>query len=325
MHLIWTITDGKAGDLTQCLGVAERLALCLDETSPQRAGDAVIENRTVRPRAPFVWLMPWGPVDPLDREPLSPPFPDVAIASGRRAVAYLRRLKALSPRTVTVFLKDPRSGRQTADLIWVPEHDRLRGANVLTTLTSPHRLTPERIAAARARARGEILALPEPRVAVLVGGPSKDVAFSGADIEALCSRVGALAATGAGMMVTASRRTPAALKQSLAAALSGRGAFVWDGKADNPYEEMMATADAFVVTADSANMVGEAVATGRPVLVFEPHGLNPKIIRFLEALRRHGAVAKFEGRLETLAYQPLDSTPLIAREILQRLHRTWKR
>jgi mitochondrial fission protein ELM1 len=34
---------------------------------------------------------------------------------------------------------DPRTGTNSADLIWVPEHDRRRGPNVLSTLTAPHR------------------------------------------------------------------------------------------------------------------------------------------------------------------------------------------
>ena len=36
--------------------------------------------------------------------------------------------------TYTVVLQDPKTGPGTADLIWVPEHDRRRGANVITTL-----------------------------------------------------------------------------------------------------------------------------------------------------------------------------------------------
>jgi mitochondrial fission protein ELM1 len=83
---------------------------------------------------------------------------------------------------------------------------------------------------------------------------------------------------------------------------------------------MLAHADAIVVTADSANMLGEAASTGVPILVFTPTGLNPKFERFLDGLRRHGAVSNFGGRLETRAYEPLNSTPLIAREILRRFH-----
>src|SRR5690349_13533147 len=95
----WVLTDGKAGDEQQALGVAEALGL-----TP--------EIRRVRPRAPFTWLMPWGPIDPRERpaargSPLAPPFPDLLIASGRRAVPYLRFVKRASGgRTYTVFLKD---------------------------------------------------------------------------------------------------------------------------------------------------------------------------------------------------------------------------
>ncbi|WP_442881052.1 ELM1/GtrOC1 family putative glycosyltransferase [Bosea sp. (in: a-proteobacteria)] len=115
---LWVLTDGKAGDEVQCLGVAERLGL-----AP--------EIRRVSPGRPWSWLMPRGPIDPRegpDRpgSPLRPPFPDIAIASGRRAVAYLRALKkASNGRSFTVFLKDPRTGATAADLIWVPQHDRL--------------------------------------------------------------------------------------------------------------------------------------------------------------------------------------------------------
>ncbi len=143
---IWVLTDGKAGDELQCLGVAERLT-----ASP------VI--RRVAPRKPFAWLMPRGPIDPREApdrpgSPLAPPFPDIAIASGRRAVAYLRALrKASNGATFTAFLKDPRTGPSAADLIWVAEHDSLRGDNVLVTPTAPHRLTPEKLAAARAAPR----------------------------------------------------------------------------------------------------------------------------------------------------------------------------
>ena len=101
---VWVLTDGKAGDELQCLGVAERLG-------------GVPDIRRVKPRRPWTWLMPRGPIDPReapDRQasPLRPPFPDIAIASGRRAVAYLRALKqASNGATYTVFLKDHRHRR----------------------------------------------------------------------------------------------------------------------------------------------------------------------------------------------------------------------
>ncbi len=113
----WLITDGKIGDEVQCLGIADELGL-----EPQR--------RLIKPRPPWSWASPWGPVDPGEspsrpRSPIAPPFPDVAIAAGRRTVPYLRRVKRASGgQTFTIFVKDPYTGLGTADVIWIPEHDQ---------------------------------------------------------------------------------------------------------------------------------------------------------------------------------------------------------
>lgn len=309
MLTIWTITDGKAGDATQCLGVAEALL----RLEPGR-----VEEHTVHPRVPFSWAMPWGPADPRDGAALAGRVPDIAIASGRRAIPSLRALKARSPSVFTVILKDPRTGSGSADFLWVPEHDRLRGPNVMTTLTAPHRLTPEALEAARTAARVPLLAMPAPRVAVLLGGETRGVRFPPADLDALTRGLAKLTAAGASLMVTPSRRTPPRLLRSVRTALAAGRGWIWDGEGPNPYVEMLALAEAIVVTADSTNMVGEAAATGKPVMVFVPTGLQPKIRQFLDGLRRNGAVSNFEGSLETGTPEPLNATPLIAREILAR-------
>ena len=305
---IWVLTDGKAGDEQQCLGVAEALG-------------GTVEVRRVAPRPPVQWMAPYGPIDPSEAagrpgSPTAPPFPDVLIASGRRAVPYVRHVKRASKgRVLTVFLKDPVTAARTADLIWVPEHDRLRGPNVIATLTPPHRITPERLAAARAAPDPRLAALTRPRVAVLAGGPSKHYRFHAEDAARFLADLARLAGTGAGLMATASRRTPPALREGLARLVERHGGFLWDGSGDNPYVALLALADAVVVTADSYNMVGEAAATGAPILVFEPVGGHPKLTAFLDRLQRKGAVQRFAGRLERFAYDPIDSTPAIAEAV----------
>lgn len=307
---IWVLTDGKAGDEVQCLGVAERLGV-----TP--------EIRRVAPRRPWSWLMPRGPIDPHEaperpQSPIRPPFPDIVIASGRRAVAYLRALrKASNGRSFTVFLKDPRTGAGTADLIWVSEHDRLRGENVLVTVTSPHRLAPERLAAARQDPPAAIAALPHPRATVLVGGDSRHHRFRPDDIARFVADLDSLARSGVALMGSRSRRTPPALAAAIGEVFARHGGWWWDGAGDNPYVPLLANADAIVVTADSTNMIGEAAATGAPILVFEPHGGHRKLARFLEALERQGAVHHFAGRLEGARYEPIDSTGVIAQAVRQ--------
>jgi mitochondrial fission protein ELM1 len=310
----WVLTDGKAGDEQQCLGVVEALGL-----EP--------EIRRVAPRPPWYWFTPFGPIDPRDApgrpgSPIAPPFPDLLVASGRRAIPYLRAVKRASRgRTYTVILKDPRTGRRSADLIWVPEHDRLRGPNVIATLTSPHRISPARLAAAKAEPDPRVAGLPHPRIAVLAGGVSRHYAFEDSDVASFLKGLEALAATGAALMISASRRTPPALRDALIHLAETTRGFFWDGTGENPYMSLLALADAIVVTADSANMVGEAAATGAPVLVFEPSGGHPKLSAFVADLRRQGVVKPFTGRLEAFAYDPLDSTPVIAKAIATGLAR----
>jgi mitochondrial fission protein ELM1 len=262
--------------------------------------------------------MPRGPIDPHDDpdrqgSPIRPPFPDIVIASGRRAISYVRAVrKASNGRTFTVILKDPRTGAGTADFIWVAEHDRLRGGNVLVTTTSPHRLAPERLAAARAAPPAAIAALPSPRAAVLVGGDSRHHRFRAEDIARFAGLLDQLASSGVALMGSRSRRTPPALDETVAQVFARHGGWWWDGGGDNPYVALLANADAIVVTADSTNMIGEATATGTPILVFEPHGGHGKLAKFLEALKRKGMVHHFEGRLEGGRYAPVDATQAIA-------------
>ena len=299
---LWTLASRRGNEVI-CAGVAGALG---------------VEARVVRlaPRRLFERLAPWGPVDPADRQ--GPPFPDIALASGRAAVPYLRDLKRRSPETFAVFLQDPRAFRSRFDLIWAPAHDRLVAANAFSTLTSPHPISLARLAQARAAPPAALAALAAPRLALLVGGDSRHHRFAAHDIEALGAAAAGALAQGWSVMATTSRRTPPELAARLAAvmaqATAGRG-YLWDGSGDNPYVALLACADAILVTGDSANMVGEAAASGAPVHVYEPSGGSTKLTAHLEGLIGAGAARRWRGAIESWRPAPIDATPLIAAEI----------
>ncbi|WP_245257680.1 mitochondrial fission ELM1 family protein [Hyphomicrobium zavarzinii] len=313
----WIISDGKAGHEALCRGVAEALGLAA-------------EVKRVSPAGLWRALAPWGPVPPSEKfgtphTPFAPPWPQIAIAAGRTTTPYIRALKKKAGlKTFTVVLMDPKTGPRTADLVWVPEHDRPRGPNVVVTLTAPHPLSPERLADLRARPSGAITALKSPRVAVLVGGPNDRYRYPKPVIDKLSETVRSLAGLGAGLMITASRRTPPELVATLDDVAREAGALFWKGEGPNPYPEFLANADAFLVTADSINMAGEAAATGRPIYVFEPEGGADKFTAFHAALRAKGvtriAPDRFGG-LDTWSYTPLYAADVIADEVEQRWQR----
>ena len=272
---------------------------------------------TARPRKIFQLAAPWGPVDPADQP--RPPWPDIAIACGRITMPYLRAIKSGSRgRTFTIFLQDPRAWRASADLIWAPAHDGLRGPNVLATLTTPHSVSSAALANVRASIDSRLASLPRPRVAMALGGDSAAHRFEASDIAALAEIARDIVASGRSLMVTPSRRTPQALMRAIRSAADGRNAFIWDGGGDNPYVQILGHADAVVVTGDSVNMMGEACATGAPVHVYEPSGGAKKITRFIDGLVAAGAVRRWSGKLEEWTYPPIDATYEIAREAARR-------
>lgn len=312
----WVISDGKAGHEGQCLGVAEALGL-----------DVEIKH-IPRPGRLYGFRAPWGPPPRAARFGLAgslfaPPFPAIALATGRLTTPYIRALKKKAGlKTFTVILLDPKVSAASADLFWVPEHDRRRGANVITTLTSPHRFSPERLAEIRQHVPAVIAALPHPRIGVLVGGPNGDYRYTPADEARLVAALASLSAGGAGLMITASRRTPASLLNAIDAATAGAPRFLWDGTGDNPYVIFLAHADAFVVTADSVNMAGEAAATGMPIHVFHPSGGSSKFDRFHAELESRGITRRLPDASQPLlswTYPPLDSARSIAAEITRRM------
>lgn len=301
------MSDGKPGDENQCLGVAERLG-------------GQIEIRHVAPKAPWVWAMPWGPIAPHERpgqpqSSLNGAFPDIAIASGRRTVAYLRALKASSPETTTLFLKDPRTNNAGADLIWVPFHDKRRGDNVMVTLTGPHRISKDALAHAQNSGPQAIHHLPGPRIALILGGDTKKEKFGQAAAKRLAHYLEHQLPSNMSVMVTPSRRTPAYLLGQVSKALRGRPHWIWDGKSDNPYLSILALADAVIVTADSHSMLSDVLATPVPVYIFEPDAYPEKLKTTLRQLLRQPLVHLLDSPLETGARAPIDSTELIADEL----------
>lgn len=311
---VWIISDGKTGHLAMTLGVAEAMGL---------------EHRLIEvaPRGLWRLLAPWAPVTPAERfgrpgSRFAPPWPDFAFAAGRLTVPYLRAIhRAAGPQTFTVSFMDPRVGGAVADLIWVPEHDVRRGDNVITTLITPHRFGGDRLAALRQTMPESIAALPLPRVAVLLGGPSAAFRFDERTCMRLAAVLGQLAARGVSLLITPSRRTPAKLLALIDQATRQGPRLIWDGQGENPYPAFLAHADAFVVTADSVNMTGEACATGRPVYVFMPAGGAAKFMRFHRALREYGATRILPDELaglELWRYKPLDAAADVAAEIALR-------
>ncbi len=309
----WVVTDGKAGMENQCLGLAEALGL-----APQ--------IKRVKLRSPWRELSPFlrhGLRYAFGRQgdPITPPWPDLLIATGRASVPaalYVRRASRNKGGngTFTVQVQNPVIHPSRFDLVVVPRHDGLTGANVMTTRGSLHRVTPELLKREAEKLLPSVRHLPSPRIAVLLGGSNSSYQFAPREAGQLTIQLAAMIkSTGGSLMITPSRRTGEPNLLIMKAGLHDVPCTIWDGQGDNPYYGMLGLADTILVTCDSVNMVSEACTTGKPVHVIDLPGGADKFRRFHQSLRDDGLTRPFSGQIESWTYTPLTDVQMVAARI----------
>jgi len=158
----WILSGAnRAGTQSQCLGLAQALGL-----------DPILKK--ISPRLPWRYLPPqlwFAPLRSQDStgDPLSPPWPQIIIASGRATVASALHIRRKTG-CYTIFVQDPLVNPKHFDLVIPPTHDGVTGSNVIPMLGMLHHLTQENLKEAAQQFSSQISDLPPPYITVLVGG-----------------------------------------------------------------------------------------------------------------------------------------------------------
>ncbi len=263
---VWILTNHKPGHTTQSVGLAQALGFPYE----------------VRP-VPFTWLslitdrLLDNPLaDPLgDRSSqLTPPWPDLVIATGWHTVPVARWIRRHS-RGRTRLVQLGRKGGNVADhfdAVVTCKHFRLPPhPRRIETAAPLSQVTPERLADAAKRWPDLLDDKPSPRIVALVGGPTHQHSLPPETARDLGDKLRTFAQrSGGSITVVNSRRTGDAATQAIEKAL-GPNAHVhkWHPDAiENPYLGYLAAADVLVVTGDSESMLAEAAAVGKPMYIY---------------------------------------------------------
>lgn len=255
------------------------------------------------------WLKGANRLGLLGSEPaLEPPWPDLVIAAGRRSANVARWIvKQSGGRTRSVLLGRPRAPLSAFDLVvTTPQYGLPVRSNVLH-LPAPLALPATADDATLEAWRARWAALPRPWIGLLLGGDRAPYQIDAEAARRLAAAARALAdQRGGSVLATTGPRTTPAAAEALFAAL-GEPAFCHryvQGQADNPYRALLALADQFIVTGDSASMLAEAAGTGKPLAVFEPPRRRTAAKRLLHWLeRRLGLVERGAGSRGTARQQ----------------------
>jgi len=306
----WLLTDGHAGNVRQAQALAR--ALGVSAVAP-----------ALEPAAPWRWLAPrrlpgaGHAFGPAFSAALGGSTPSLAIGCGRQGALATRVLRARGARAVQIL--DPRIDARHWDLVIAPEHDGLRGSNVIPLLGSLNPVDDAWLADAAAHFPS-LLALPSPRIVVLVGGPTRHAPWRTAALQDLLERLRRrVLDEGGSLLATVSRRTPADAVDCLRQSLRDVPGLLWDGTGANPYPGLLACADRLVCTPDSVNMLSEACATTAQVFVIDPDCAQGRIAHFVRALGERGRIRIADDALAAFPVQPLRETARVAQQVRQRL------
>lgn len=262
---IWLLSGYRAGERSQILALGEALGW------PFEIKD--IHHRKTALRTNLFRGSDLSGVDLQSSSSLVPQWPDVVIAAGLRNEPVCRWIKAQSGgNTLIVHIGKPWADPSCFDLvITTPQYRLPQRPNVLQNTMTMHGVRAESLASEAAALRPKIVDVPEPYIAVIVGGDSGPYTFGPRAAKRLAAEASRLAkAKGASLLVTTSARTRPDVAALLRDSIEVPAVFYdWSaGDPDNPYFGYLGLADEIIVTMDSISMLSEACATGKPVYMF---------------------------------------------------------
>ena len=264
----WLLLGAKPGDNGQVLALAEALGWPFEAKRMAYRPTELLTNRLLG-----VTLLG---LDPARSSPLEPPWPELVITAGRRnepVARWIRRQAGGRDRVKLVHIGRPWAPLDEFDLIvTTPQYALPERPPVLHTEAPMHRINAARLAEAALAWRDRLKALPEPWIAVMLGGHVGRWTFDVPAGRELAERVNRMAeASGGSLLVSTSARTPADVVEAFVGALRvPHHLYRWRrDDPDNPYFAFLALAQQIVVTSDSMSMLVEAIATGKPVHIFD--------------------------------------------------------
>ena len=237
---------------------------------------------------------------------------DLVISCGRKSVIPSAIIKKKNTNIFTIHIQDPKVNYKNFDVIIAPEHDELKGENVISSKGSIHYITQPEIEKAKNYLVNKFQN--ENVVSLILGGPSKHYSFSNEELTQVFRKIKSnFISQGYKVLVIPSMRTP---KRIIDLAMKE---FVKDGFVVNTvdkqaYLSALALATNIVVTCDSTSMISEAAASGKPIFVahMEPKKNNYRFKKFFQLFREMGITKELGDKVDNWTYNRFNEADRIA-------------
>ena len=244
----------------------------------------------------------------------------IVISCGRKSViSSIALKKRFGNEIFNIHIQDPKVSFKHFDLIISPDHDNIKGDNVLTTQGSIHYLTKKEIVE-----NSKYLKLDKDKkqiVAFIIGGPNKYYNYSEEQIHFIFNKVKNLFTPDKfKIVIIPSYRTPERIIKK-AFNTFGFNHHVVKTIDKKAYLSSLALADYIIVTCDSTSMISESAITGKPIYV--AHMQSKKNIKrfekFYTQFKKLGIIRDLEDSIDLWSYKELDEVNRISSNIKERM------
>jgi mitochondrial fission protein ELM1 len=295
------LTQGMHGMVSQVEGLARALGL-------------TYKHQSIRLK-PFWNLLP-PKLTPISENLVKEKFvcdSKVIISCGRKSVIPSIALKKrLGKEIFTIHIQDPKVALKHFDLVISPEHDNIKGDNVLTTKGAIHYLTKKEI-----KDNLNYLNVNKEKkklVAFIIGGPNKYYNYNDQAIQQLFTKIKTLFTPDKyKIIIVPSYRTPEKIIKKAFDTFNFNHIVIKtvDKKA---YLSALALADIIVVTCDSTSMISEAAITGKPVYIamMKSNKNNGRFKKFYSLLTDLGITRELKDSVEEWSYESLNEVNRVA-------------
>ena len=246
---------------------------------------------------------------------------DIVISCGRKSVIpsiYLK--KKFKNKIMNIHIQDPKVSLYNFDYTIVPEHDGLKGPNVLPSKGAIHYLRENELTDNQNYLKHQTSK--DKKVTLVVGGPNKYYDYNDKEVDEIFTKIKKnFIDNNYQLIFIPSMRTPQRIIKK-AKSYFDKNQVIISEVDKKAYLSSLKLADFIVVTCDSTSMISEAAITGKPIYVAQMKNIkkNVRFKRFFELFKTLNIIRDLEDSVETWKYEKLNETERISRYIKDQLN-----
>ncbi len=305
------LTQGMHGMISQAEGLAK--ALDIDFTH-----HTVELNKFWKMIPPKITPISQNVYKKIDHENF-----DVIISCGRKSVIPSIHLKNNSNKKVfNIHIQDPKVDLKHFDFIVAPEHDPIKGQNVISTKGAIHYLTENEINENKDYLNSFIKKDERIIWTLIMGGPTKYYDYSTKNINEIFKTLSELSKKhNFQLVIIPSMRTPTNIIQYANDYFGDDHTVILDVD-KKAYLSALAIAQNIIVTCDSSSMISEAALTGKPIYVASilPKKNDKRFQKFRNLFRKLNIIKNLGEEIEDWNYEKLDETNRVANIIKRKIN-----